>query len=128
MVIAAWDRARQADQLESTVGELDIATAAGRLKAARRELNDLTSRDGPDAALVAARATVEREAERFATLNRLVNELDDLADRLSRLAGDLDATVAAAAELTLVQSLAEPSLEPVAARMSALRAAFDELR
>ncbi|MCC6226454.1 MAG: hypothetical protein IT195_08615 [Microthrixaceae bacterium] len=126
-VLAAWERAQQADRVEATLTGLDLTTASDRLKAARRTHGELVGRGATDADLAASSAAVGQEAERFATLNRLVNELDDLSDRLGRLAADLDATIAAAAELTLAQSPSDPSLAPVAARVSALRAAFDEL-
>ncbi len=125
---AAWTQARHARDTELTVSELDIVAAGDRLKVARRNLATCREQGKSGSELAVARATVEREADRFATLNRVVNELDDIAERLGRLAPDIDAASSDAAEIRLMHAANEPSVETVALRVSALRGAFSELR
>lgn len=129
-VLAAWDSARRGAELEHTLGGLDVAAAAARLKEARRDLSRSHERGDSDAVIAERHRAVEVAAERFATLNRLANELDDLDERLGSIAEDLDATVAIAAELTLGTTAGvDPAttLGAVAARLSALRAALGEV-
>lgn len=118
-VAAVWDIAQHASQVERTLAELDPDRVADEYKQAKR------SGASPD--LEAALA------QRFASVQRLLNTLDDTEERLRLLDARLGAAVASAAEVALgaagtggVDRLGA-ELESAVGELDALRSAIHEL-
>jgi hypothetical protein len=119
-VLAVWDTAARATDVERTLATLDPERVTAEYKRAKR------AGDEPDveAAL----------GQRFVSVQRLLNTLDDTDDRLRLLDARLGAAVAQAAEVAL--DVAGPSaadaldaeLAGVVDDLAALRAALDELK
>jgi hypothetical protein len=118
-VLAVWDTAVRATDIERTLATLGPERVAAEYKRAKR------AGDEPDveAAL----------GQRFVSVQRLLNTLDDTDDRLRLLDARLGAAVAQAAEVAL--DVAGPSaadaldaeLAGVVDELAALRSALDEL-
>lgn len=118
-VAAVWEVAQRATQVERTLAALDPERVTDEYKAARRT--------GADPQLEAALA------QRFASVQRLLNTLDDTGDRLRLLDARLGAAVAGAAEVALgvagdtgVDAVGA-ELDGAVGELSALRTALDEL-
>jgi len=118
-VAAVWEVAQRATQVERTLAALDPERVTDEYKAARRST--------ADPALEAALA------QRFASVQRLLNTLDDTGSRLRLLDARLGAAVAGAAEVALgvagdagVDTLGV-ELEGAVGELAALRTALDEL-
>ena len=118
-VAAVWQTARRATAVERTVDALDPSRVADDHKRARRS--------GTDPALEAALA------QRFASVQRLLNTLDDTDDRLRLLDARLGAAVAGAAEVALGAGGPDGAatlgaeLDSVVTELDTLRTALDEL-
>jgi hypothetical protein len=118
-VLAVWDTVRRATEIERTVATLDPARVADDYKQARRS--------GADPELEAALA------QRFASVQRLLNTLDDTDERLRLLDARLGAAVAGAAEVALGAAGAGGAealgaeLDGVVVEIDTLRTALDEL-
>ena len=115
-VLAVWETARRAGEIEHTLDALDPERVAGDYKAARRTEGD----DELEAVL----------AQRFASVQRLLNALDDTDERLRLLDARLGATVAGAAEVALGTAGADAldtDLDGVVGELESLRAALHEL-
>jgi hypothetical protein len=118
-VAAVWEVAQRATQVERTLAALDPERVADEYKQARRS--------GVDPQLEAALA------QRFSSVQRLLNTLDDTGDRLRLLDARLGAAVAGAAEVALgvsgeagVEALGA-ELDGAVGELAALRTALDEL-
>ncbi len=118
-VAAVWEIAQRATQVERTLAALDPERVTDDYKAARRS--------GADPELEAALA------QRFTSVQRLLNALDDTGERLRLLDARLGAAVAGAAEVALGVS-GEADADALAAELdgavgelAALRTALDEL-
>lgn len=121
-VLAVWGSAGQAARLEEVLTALDPERVAGELKRAKRE---------------GARPEVlEPLTARYASVQRLLNTLDDLRERLPLLEARLGTAVARTAELTLTSSAAaapaeldalEHELTELTTELQALTTANDEL-
>jgi hypothetical protein len=117
--LAVWDIAVRATQIDRTLAALDPDRVADEYKQAKRA--------GGDPDLEAALA------QRFASVQRLLNTLDDTAGRLRLLDARLTATVAGAAEVALGVSgeagadALGAELDGVVTELQSLRAALDEL-
>jgi hypothetical protein len=116
---AVWDIAERATAIERTLAALDPERVTDDYKRARRS---------------GASAELEQAlAQRFASVQRLLNTLDDTDERLRLLDARLGAAVASAAEVALgAADAAGPSaldaeLDGVTAELDALRRALDEL-
>jgi hypothetical protein len=118
-VAAVWDVAQRATAVERTLAALDPERVTADYKQARR-----------------SGATPELEqalAQRFASVQRLLNTLDDTGERLRLLDARLGAAVASAAEVALGAaggadaSRLDGELEAVTQELDALRTALDEL-
>ena len=118
-VVAVWEIAQRATQIERTLAALDPERVADEYKAARRSAADPQL----EAAL----------AQRFASVQRLLNALDDTDDRLRLLDARLGAAVAGAAEVALGVSgeagidVLGAELDGAVGELAALRSALDEL-
>jgi hypothetical protein len=118
-VVAVWDVAQRATQVERTLGALDPERVTDEYKRARRSDAD------PELAAVLA--------QRFASVQRLLNTLDDTDARLRLLDARLGATVAGAAEVALGVAGASGAdaigsdLDGAVAELDALRTALDEV-
>jgi hypothetical protein len=115
-VLAVWDTARRAGDIERTLATLDPDRVTAEYKRARRTEDD----DELEAAL----------AQRFASVQRLLNTLDDTDERLQLLDARLGAAVAAAAEVavgTTAPDQVGAELESVVGDLEALRAALHDL-
>lgn len=115
-VLAVWDTAGRAGDIERTLATLDPDRVTAEYKQARRTEGD----DELEAAL----------AQRFASVQRLLNTLDETDERLDLLDARLGAAVAAAAEVAV--GTAPPhhvgaELESVVGDLEALRAALHDL-
>jgi hypothetical protein len=118
-VLAVWDTASRATDIERTLATLDPERVTAEYKRARRA--------GDDADVEAALG------QRFLSVQRLLNTLDDTDDRLRLLDARLGAAVAQAAEVAL--DVAGPSaadaldaeLAGVVDELAALRSALDDL-
>lgn len=117
-VAAVWDAATRAGDIESTLAGLDPARVTAQYKEAKRGATD------PELA--------EALAQRFASVQRLLNSLDDTDERLRLFEARLDATVARAAEVSL--SAAGDGLDAVSDELdgavddlTALHTALDDL-
>jgi hypothetical protein len=120
-VLAVWDTARRATEIERTLAALDPVRVTDEYKRAKRA--------GDDPELEAALA------QRFSSVQRLLNTLDDTDDRLRLLDARLGAAVAHAAEVALDlpgtgagdADALDAELEGVVDELGALRSALDEL-
>jgi hypothetical protein len=118
-VAAVWDIARRGTDVERTVAALDPSRVTDEYKAAKRSAADP--------------AVEEALAQRFASVQRLLNALDDTDERLRLLDARLGATVATAAEVALGtagQAGADRlggELDGVVSELDVLRMALDEL-
>lgn len=118
-VLAVWDTVRRATEVEATVATLGPDRVADDYKRARRS--------GADPELEAVLA------QRFASVQRLLNTLDDTDDRLRLLDARLGAAVAGAAEVALgvagsggAEGLGV-ELDGVVVELDTLRRALDDL-
>ena len=115
-VLAVWDTARRATDVEHTLATLDPDRVADDYKRAKRVAGD----DELEAVL----------AQRFASVQRLLNALDDTEDRLRLLDARLGAAVAGAAEVALGTTAGDAlgaEMDGVVAELESLRAALHEL-
>jgi hypothetical protein len=115
-VLAVWDTARRAGDIERTLATLGPDRVTAEYKQARRTAGD----DNLEAAL----------AQRFASVQRLLNTLDDTDERLRLLDARLGAAVASAAEVavgTAPPDAVGEELESVVSDLEALRAALHDL-
>jgi hypothetical protein len=118
-VLAVWDTAVRATDIERTLATLDPERVTAQYKRAKR------AGDEPDveAAL----------GQRFVSVQRLLNTLDDTDDRLRLLDARLGAAVAQAAEVALdvagasAADALDAELAGVVDDLAALRSALDEL-
>jgi hypothetical protein len=118
-VLAMWDTVTRATEIERTLAALDPDRVADDYKHARRS--------GTDPQLEAVLA------QRFASVQRLLNTLDDTDDRLRLLDARLGAAVAGAAEVALGAAGSEGAaalgteLDGVVVELDSLRRALDDL-
>jgi hypothetical protein len=121
-VLAVWGTATHAMELERVLATLDPERVTDQLKRARR--------DGADPAVV------EPLAARFASVQRLLNALDEMRRGLPLLEARLGTAVARTAELTLTSPAASApaaldalsaELDGVTLELHALTAATHEL-
>jgi hypothetical protein len=118
-VLAVWETAGRATQVERTLATLDPDRVTDEYKRAKRSGSD------PELEQVLAL--------RFASVQRLLNALDDTDDRLRLLDARLGAAVAAAAEVALGAAgrggadALDAELDGVVAELDALRDALTEL-
>ena len=118
-VSSVWDIARRASQVERTLAALDPDRVTDEYKRAKR------AGDDPELEAVLA--------QRFGSVQRLLNTLDETDQRLQLLDARLGAAVAGAAEVALGATDAGGAdrlgadLDGVVAELGALRAALDEL-
>jgi hypothetical protein len=115
-VASLWDVAQRATQVERTLATLDPDRATDDYKRAKR--------DGADPQLE------QVLAQRFASVQRLLNTLDDTDDRLRLLDARLGAAVASAAEVALgitAPDLVGTELDGVVTELDSLRIALVEL-
>lgn len=115
-VASLWDVAQRATQVERTLATLDPDRATDDYKRAKR--------DGADPQLE------QVLAQRFASVQRLLNTLDDTDDRLRLLDARLGAAVASAAEVALgitAPDLVGTELDGVVTELDSLRTALVEL-
>ena len=118
---AVWDTACRAAEMERVVATLDPDRVTAELKQARRS--------GAD------QEVVEALSARFASVQRLLDALDHVRDRLPVLEARLGAAVARAAELTLIPSgvsgtdvnAVDQELQSLVTDLEALRLASLEL-
>jgi hypothetical protein len=116
---AVWATVTRAGDIEATLADLGPERVTAEYKDAKRS--------GADPELV------EVLAQRFTSVQRLLNTLDDTDERLRLLDARLGATVARAAEVAL--SASQDGVDDVGAELdgvvddlTALRLALDELR
>lgn len=118
-VAAVWEIAQRATQVERTLDRMDPDRITAEYKR--------TKRAGGSPELEAALA------QRFASVQRLLNTLDDTWERLRLLDARLGAAVASAAEVALGASAAgnadavDAELDGAIGELDALRSALDEL-
>jgi hypothetical protein len=115
-VAGVWEIAQRATQVERTLVALDPDRVADEYKRARRA--------GADAELEAVLG------QRFASVQRLLNALDDTDARLRLLDARLGAAVAGAAEVALgvvAPDRLGDELDDVVTEIATLRGALDEL-
>jgi hypothetical protein len=114
-VLAMWDTAQRATQVERTVATMDV----DRITAEYKE----SVRGGVDEGLARARA------ERFRAAQQLLNALDSTDERLRLLDARLGAAVTNAATILLVgdSGAVTEELDGVLDELVALRWAVDEL-
>ncbi len=120
-VLAVWATAQRATAIERTLAALDPGRVTEEYKRAKRA--------GDEPELEAALA------QRFGSVQRLLNALDDTDDRLRLLDARLGAAVAAAAEVALGAGVGggagadalDAELDGVVAELDALRLALGEL-
>jgi hypothetical protein len=116
---AVWEIAQRATAIERTLAALDPDRVTADYKQARR------SGASPE--------LEEALAQRFASVQRLLNTLDDTDERLRLLDARLGAAVASAAEVALGAAggadttRLDGELEAVTQELDALRTALDEL-
>jgi hypothetical protein len=116
-VLAVWDTVQRMVEIERVVASLDVDRVTAELKRVRRDP-------------AADPAMVEALNARFASVQRMMNSVDDADARLRLLDARLGAAVARAAELALVPGVDEvggDELGAVVTELGALRAALDEL-
>ena len=97
-VLAAWATAERAQAAEHAMEILDPDRVSTRFKDARRRLDQARGTAADTAALEQEVAAL---SDQHASVNRLLNGLDDAAERLRVLDLRLDTAVARAAELVL---------------------------
>ena len=115
-VAAVWEIAQRATQVERTLAALDPERVTDEYKRAKRRADD------PELEAVLA--------QRFGSVQRLLNTLDDTDHRLRLLDARLGAAVAGAAEVALGGVGADrlgDELDGVVTELRTLRAALDEL-
>ena len=115
-VAGVWEIVQRATQVERTLAALDPDRVTDEYKRARRAAVD------PELEAVLA--------QRFGSVQRLLNALDDTDDRLRLLDARLGAAVAGAAELALGVTSPErlgAELDGVVTELGSLRSALDEL-
>jgi hypothetical protein len=118
-VLAVWETASRATEIERTLAALDPDRVTAEYKRAKR------AGDEPDVEAALGR--------RFASVQRLLNTLDDTDDRLRLLDARLGAAVAHAAEVALgtsgpaVADELDAELAGVVDDLAALRSALDEV-
>jgi hypothetical protein len=116
-VAAAWSTAQRAGDLERLLASLDPDRVTDEYKRAKRSADDPEL----EAAL----------AQRFGSVQRLLNALDDTEERLRLLDARLSAAVARVAEVALVGGTGTDEvgaeLETVVEELTALRTALDDL-
>jgi hypothetical protein len=116
-VLAIWETASRATDIERTLATLDQDRVTAEYKRAKR------AGDAPDveAAL----------GQRFVSVQRLLNTLDDTDERLDVLEARLGGIVARAAEVALAAGAGADALDAelsgVVGELDALRRALDEL-
>lgn len=113
-VLAVWDTVTRAGDIERVASGLDVDRATDDYKRAKRD-------PAADPALV------EALRERFASVQRLLNAVDDVDDRLRLLDARLGAAVARAAEVALVASDASAA-DAVSAELGAVVGELGALR
>ena len=114
-VLASYRTAARAQAAEAAIAELGPDRVNEALKAARRRGND---------------AEIELLMAQHASVNRLLNSVDDAEDQLRMLDLRLDAAVARAAELVLRPTDtagAGAELDALVTELDALRQAMDTL-
>lgn len=116
-VLAVWDSALRAGEMQRVLATLDPDRVTDEYKHARRS--------GVEAGVMAA-----HEA-RFNAVQRMLNTLEDIDDRLRILDVRLDAAVARAAEVALGSGVGADELDAeltgVVDELGALRSALDEV-
>ncbi|HEY8545603.1 MAG TPA: hypothetical protein VIL36_11170 [Acidimicrobiales bacterium] len=116
-VAAVWDAVTRAGEVERLLAALDPERVTDEYKRAKRS--------GQDPELEAALA------QRFASVQRLLNALDDTEERLRLLEARLTAAVARAAEVALGggtgAETVSAELDGVVDELTTLRAALDEV-
>jgi hypothetical protein len=118
-VLAVWDTARRATETERTLAALDPERVTAEYKRSRR------ADDEPE--------LESALGQRFASVQRLLNTLDDTDDRLRLLDARLGAAVAQAAEVALgtggvdAAGALDAELAGVVDELATLRSALDEL-
>lgn len=119
-VLAVWETARRATDVARTLGALDPDRVTDDYKRAKR------AGDDPELEAVLA--------QRFGSVQRLLNTLDDTDERLRLLDARLGAVVAGAAEVALGTVGASADVDALGAELDgvvddlgALRAALDDL-
>lgn len=116
-VAAVWETVGRAGELERLLAALDPDRVTDEYKRAKRSAGD----DALEAAL----------AQRFASVQRLLNTLDDTEERLRLLEARLSAAVARAAEVALGGGTGAEAvgveLDGVVEELGALRSALDEV-
>lgn len=117
-VVTMWDTVQRAGELERLLASLDPDRVTDEYKRAKRA--------GDDPALA------EALGQRFASVQRLLNALDDTEERLRLLDVRLGAAVARAAEVAVGGAAGtaddvSAELDGVVDELTALRAALDEL-
>ncbi len=129
-VLAAWHTAQRADQLTLTLGGIDVGRATAEHKQAKRELQRATELGQVTPAM---EERAEALAERHASVQRMLNSLDDADERLGVIDARLDAAVLRVAEISMrpdataeVAAL-ESELDAVVDELGALRAGLDEV-
>lgn len=127
-VLATWEAAQRATQLERVLSDIGIEEATAAHKAAKRELEQAQRSGSVPAGL---RERADALADRHASLHRLHNSLDDIATQLTVLEARLEAAVAQAAELALRPDVPEApiaaDLDAIVGELGAMRAALDGL-
>jgi hypothetical protein len=117
-VTAVWSTAQRAGELERLLASLDPDRVTAEYKRAKRTAAD-------DPALEAALA------QRFESVQRLLNALDDTEERLRLLDARLSAAVARVAEVALLGGTGADEvgaeLENVVEELTTLRTALDDL-
>lgn len=112
-VEAVWRTAANAAALEAQVGLLDPEKATADLKKARR--------DG------AAGDVVEAMAQRFASMQRMLNAVDEMRERMPALEARLEAAVARTAELALTAPSAVSEIGVLEGELDSVRTELDAL-
>ena len=116
-VAAVWSTAQRAGELERLLASLEPERVTDEYKRAKRSADD----PALEAAL----------AQRFGSVQRLLNALDDTEERLRLLDARLSAAVARVAEVALVGGTGADEvgaeLDTVVEELAALRTALDEL-
>jgi hypothetical protein len=113
---AADDRQRVAAALE----RLDVEHTTRQLKVALREANARPSALADD--------DVARWRERYATVHRLTDRMEELDVRIAKAVRDIDAFAVRVVELAVDTDLRHPvDIDPLADDLQALEAAHDEL-
>lgn len=127
-VLATWQTAQRATELESVLAAIDVADATAAHKAAKRDLEQ-ARRAGAVPSGLEERA--EALADRHTSVSRLQNALDDSGTQLAIVEARLEAAVARIAELALRPEASAAALsddlDQVVDELGALRRALDGL-